>query len=155
MLQDLAANDELLQVTTRQAAGERGSTGRFDVELLENLAGEACHAGPVDQAPGDKPHPLTCGQEAVLGKAQVRDGGLADALLGYEHGTERAALHRADVGDLAAKNVDRASQRRPGFARKRAHQLDLTVARNAGNANNLARAHREIHAIDIGAVGLI
>ena len=87
-------------------------------------------------------------QQRVLRERQRRHGAAAQALLGHEVQAGVAPLARRLARDVLAEQRDRAPGRTRVLARERRHQLLLAVARDAGDADDLAGAHVEA---DVGA----
>ncbi len=137
---DLAADDELLQVAARQAAGARLRIGRLDAEPLDHLLREAAHPRRLDEAARVQP---VAGKQRVLGQRHLRHRAVAQPFLGHVAQAERATLARPQPPDRRAVDRDRRG-RRQQLAGQSRHQLALAIAADAGDADDLAGAHREV-----------
>ena len=152
VVRHLAADDQLLQVAAGQGAGRDGRAAHLDVEVLDDPAGVRPHGAPV------QPPAAAQRRAAVEADGQVvRDRG------GHGRAGRRPVL--GDVGDPGLATPpggepvqDRvAHPHRPGprgtQARDRLEQLDLAVAGDARDADDLAGAHGQRDVVDDGAAG--
>jgi hypothetical protein len=134
---DLAADDELLQVAAGQALGDRVRSTGLDVEARDQLFGQLLDRAGADPAGGGDR--AGARQQCVGGERERRYGAAAEALLGNEVQAERAPDAGRLPTDRPAEQADRIGRGARVFARERCHQLLLAVARDAGDADDLAR----------------
>ena len=143
---ELARDDELLLIAAGERSGADRRGGRANVVLADALLGSCLDRLVVAQEAARVGSPVVVGQDEVVGKRErehepesvpvgrdVGDGGLVD-------------LARGGAGDIAAPERDSAS----GCVAKPDDRLDelvLAVARDAGDAEDLAGADIQVNAM--------
>src|SRR5438445_8943777 len=126
-LEDLAADDEFLQIAAREAARHGLWSARPDIETADHLAGEVARATLVDEAAAHQRQPAMRGEERVLGQRHVADGAVALALLGDEGGAAEPPPSGTEPRDRRAVDHDRVCRIAWRLAGQRGHQLGLAV----------------------------
>ena len=115
-LQDLAANNELLQVASREATCQRISAGRFDIKLVKNLFCIPADTRPVDESVADKAHAKRRGQETVLHQTEIRNCRLPDPFFWHKDGAKLAPGHGTHLAGIAREDFNGACLWRTGLA---------------------------------------
>ena len=142
LAQDLAADDEFLQVPARQRPGGGAGAGGADVEGPDHGFGKAPRRAVVDQPVPHQALPRAGGQERVLGQREFGHGGMAQPVLGRGQQAQPAPRLGAHGGKVGAVH-DHGARRGRLFARQRGQQRLLPVAGDAADAQDLARAERQ------------
>ena len=151
---DLAGDDALLLVAARQRRGQRsGPPPRTSYSLIRLAARSRMR---VDQQPA-APRQLgrvVLAQGEVLRQREVEDEAAALAVLGDVRDAVADHAARAGVGHVVAADDDRARIDRPQ-AGDRLDELALAVAVDAGQGDDLARAHGQRGAADRGQAAVV
>ncbi len=150
-LEDLTTDDEFLQVAAREAACPGSRPARPDIEPADHLAGEGARAAFVDEAVAHQPQPAIRAEESIFGERHLGDGAMAVALLGHEGGAVEAARCRAEMPDRHAVEQDRIGPGARRLAAQHRHQLGLTIAGDAADAEDLAAGQGEADILEIRA----
>src|SRR5438105_5703887 len=135
---DLAPDQELLQVATRQTLGHRARAAGLDAETLDQMARQRIDLAGAD--PAAARHRFTPRQQRVLRERQARHRAAAEPFFGHEMQPGVAPPARPLLADRLAEQTDRSRLGTRVFARQRRHQLLLTVARHTCDADDLAGA---------------
>ena len=146
MLQDLPADDELLQIAAGKAAclavGPRLRTSKPSITSW---------AKPRVRLPWISPR-LTSPRrrwalkKRVLGKRHGTDGAMPVALLGHEGGAEGASCAGTQMSHRFAIDQDGVGPFDAGLAAERRHEFVLAVAGDAADAEDLAAGDAEADA---------
>ena len=121
----------------------RARAAGLDVEARDQLLRPAaCTSAGADPARALPPCSVRV-SSVFCAERQRGHRAAAQALLGHEVQALLAALARRVARDVLAEQRDRAPGRARVLARERGHQLLLAVARDAGDADDLAGAHLE------------
>ena len=89
LAQDLAADDELLQVAAGEARAS-GSRRRAHVERLGDAVDRSRASRRGRRSRGDQAARRVAGEQRILGERHARHGAVAEALLGHEGRAEPA-----------------------------------------------------------------
>ncbi|MNN26648.1 hypothetical protein D3C81_1401610 [compost metagenome] len=141
-LKDFAAEDELLQVATGQAACRGPCIRGLDREALDDLLGQRLHLARADQAAVDQAV-LKSGEQGVVGQAHVRHRAVPKALGRYECHPQGAAGVGEQVGHRPVVEGDAfaLASGQACFTTEQGQQFVLAVAGNPRDADDLAAAH--------------
>jgi hypothetical protein len=142
LLADFAADDELLQVAAREAACRGLRVGRAHVECGDDLRRTGAHRVGANEAASHEAA-LARRQQRILGERHLGHGAATQSLLGDEGQAAPAARRGAEPSRRLAAQHDRVPARLRPLARQRRQQFLLSVARDARNADDLARVHDE------------
>src|SRR5829696_4308837 len=140
---DLAADDEFLQVAARELAGLRIAPRPAHVEARDDPLRQAPRRSKSDDAAAGDLARRVMGEDRVLAQAVRRHRGMAEPLLGHEGGAEAPA--GVDAVPPAGAAADRDACRRRGepLAGDRREQLALAVAGDASDAEDFALPYRQ------------
>src|SRR5437868_9293536 len=127
LLQDLAADDEFLQIAAGQAFRFRVGPAAFDGELIDACLRESHGGLESNQAAFDESAPMR-GQKRIFDERHVGYCAASKPLLGHEAQSKLASARRAQATRFSAAENDLTPFRRSRFARNRGEQLLLTVS---------------------------
>src|SRR3954447_23108138 len=144
---ELACDNDLLLVAAREGVDLVLGARRADVEGLDPLLGHAPDRGVVAQDPTRIGRSFVARQDEVVGDAEREDETEAMAVGRNVRDARPVHLARTLPGDVAAVEVDGAGGRL-AQADDRLHELVLAVARNAGDAQDLAGTDLEVDGVD-------
>ena len=137
----LACDEHLLGVAARQHARRRVGTRRLDVEASDHGPRVGRGLAPVDE------EAALAGQQQVLGDREGRRQPGAQTVLGNERDSGRARSPRSATGHVGAVDFDPASCRSQ-HAGDELSELALPIARDTGDADDLARADFDRDVVD-------
>ena len=145
LLADLAAHDVLLQIAAGQAARDGVGAARLHAVRADRLDRVRAHDVGAHEPARDHAFAIR-GQQRIVGERHLRHRAAAQPFLGHEREAERAPLRRVEAARRGAEDRHGVRFRERALARQRRHQFLLAVARHAGDADDLARAHRQVDA---------
>ena len=154
-LQDLAADDELLQVAARERLGRGRRAAALDVELVDAAPREGACTPEAQEAGGHHALVVRRGEERVVGERHRRHRAAAEALFGHEGHAEPPPPPGRQPAGLDAADLHGEFLRQRLLARDHAQQLLLAVARYAGDADDLAGVNVEMEVAQVGAEGVV
>ncbi len=147
LLQDLAAEDEFLQVAPGQACRRGLCVRRLHGETLDDLIGEGAHLAAADQPALDHAGLLEGSEQAVVGQAHARHRAVTEAFGRHEGHAVATASVGAQMGDVVTEktNTHGLGGRQALFATEQGEQFVLAVAGDSGDTDDLAGAHFQVH----------
>lgn len=154
-LEDLAVEDELLQVAAGKAACRRPGTRGLHGETADDLLGQRQHLAPPDQ-PTLHQALLEGGEQRIVRQAHLRHRAVPQPLGGHEGLTGAAPRIRRQVRAGAAAEADALGlgARQAHFAAEQSEQLVLAVAGDPGDTEDLAATHLQVEAGEGHAEGV-
>jgi hypothetical protein len=143
----LAGQDQLLDVSTRQVPRRRLERGRLDGEALDEVGRPLNDPAQPEQSPTAIRIPVVLDEHHILGDGEFPDHPVAHPFLGDVG--QAGGSHPTWVGVGHVLAVDEHPPRhhwpQPGYG---LCQLALPVARHARDAKDLAGAHLQAEVVD-------
>ncbi len=140
----LARDDDLLLIATRQRAHERRRIGRSNIELRDPLACERVYPRAIDP---EAPRDIAAPEREVLGDRRVEQQAAVVAVLVYVRESRGQSRARRRPRDARSRDLDRPARDRQE-PRDRARELALPVAIDPRDADDLARANHEANSFE-------
>ena len=122
----------------------------LDVVAIDALAREGFDGGKPDEAVLHIALAMR-GEQRVIGERHPRHRAAPEPLLGNEAEAQRASRAGFHAPGLFAAEKDRVLLGERLLTRDRGEELLLAVPRHAGDADDLARVHAQVHVLQIGA----
>ncbi len=155
LLQDLAADDEFLQIAARQGAGLTAvATGR-DAETFDDLFGGAPGLAEAHQPAPHQAAAAIARQQGVVGQGHLGHRAAPQAFLGHEGQSKATAGAGAHVTGGLTTDADHARFGQQDFPRQSRQQLGLTIAGHTGDADDFSGPHRQSGVLDVGGEGIV
>ena len=144
---ELARHDELLDVPAGQVLDRRVEARGLDGKIAHEAGGVAPHPGEIEEDALGEGRARSIVQEDILLHAEIAYGAVAHPFLGDVGHTRGDALVERRGAYVPAARADCPRQAAP-HSGEALGELALTVARDAGQADDLSRVYVQIDVLE-------